>query len=682
MIPFERVLKEVQPAPECGTTEGDMSNFVRRMRQSGMPDAVAANHRDSSRSIDDGNRVPGGGRSGPGGAARLLLLAMGLATMFSSGCSILHPVRGVPASYLPAQFEGPRRGGKRTINPSLLTQTPPSQHRVAAGDVLSVYIPGVLGRRATEVNEVGVEPPINQPFKPEDPPTIGYPITVRDDHTISLPQIPPLYVYDKTIGEVELAIRRAYTEDFRILRPEEAMILVSLQRPRVHRILVVRQETGNELSSTGGGAGSLNIGVAKKGTARVVTLEAYENDVLHALAGEEGVDGLPGLDAENTIYIIRRSQRTTDRHLRQLPGQIQPPPPGPAQGPARFGASVQQRSGPLQQVSWNVDEQPVVTADGFWEQAGPIQTVGHSFVSVEVPPQPGPATGQQPMQPGYHYPSIRSTPPGQYYSPTPELMTSPAHSSPSHPPALTLPQQQYSPQSAPQQQVTPAPAAPYGFSPYGSSYSPYPQSPIMNSPHMVPGISEQPEMAPHWSEMLNGFDPTIDNPNVIRIPVRLGPGETPRISEEMITLYDGDIVFIESRETDVFYTGGLLGGGQYTLPREYDLGVLEAISVAEGQNANNGTSRSVGGVSALNRDVSVSASRVIILRTLPTGQRITIEVDLHKAMKYQHENIVVQPGDMLLLQYTKGEAVAACFQRYLLEGALFSLAAAQFQTGQ
>ena len=68
--------------------------------------------------------------------SRLVLFAVLLTC--STGCSIFHPVRGVPASYLPDEFEGPRRGGKRTINPSLLVQTPPDQHRIAAGDVLSI----------------------------------------------------------------------------------------------------------------------------------------------------------------------------------------------------------------------------------------------------------------------------------------------------------------------------------------------------------------------------------------------------------------------------------------------------------------------------------------------------------------------------------------------------------------
>lgn len=611
------------------------------------------------------------------------LILLGLLLTSCTGCSIFHPVRGVPASYLPNEFEGPRRGGKRTINPSLLVQTPPDQHRIAAGDVLSIYIPGVLGRIDAEVRELGVEPPINQPYSEADPPTIGYPITVRDDNTIALPQVPPINVLNKTLHETELAIRKAYTEDFNILRPEEAMILVSLQRPRVHRILVVRQETGNELAS-GGDAGTINIGVSKRGTARVVTLKAYENDVLHALSMEDGVDGLPGLDAENTIYIIRRRPHQVKTHIGH-PG-IPANPPSPHQ----FNP-IQQlpANSHIRQMSYNEtasNHQEVVSAG--YEYAGRTQSghslgvhqVQHSLPGAQLPPLPTtpsvpPSQATQPspqlIQPRSMSPygghSIRGSAPAPQYAPGPAL---PPADTPSLP---VSPQYQQGSPVPSYQGLQQQPAVPQQMAPPAPQWTP-PMVPPVSSP--TPVVTE------NWSSALQNFDPTIDNPNVIRIPIRLAQGEQPNITEEMIKLNDGDIVFIESRETDVFYTGGLLGGGQYTLPREYDLGVLEAISVAEGRsNGGGGNSRSVGGVSALNRDVSVSASRVIILRTLPTSQRITIEVDLHKAMKYQEENILIQPGDMIILQYTAMESIAAITQRYLLEGALFGLAAAQFNSG-
>ena len=45
---------------------------------------------------------------------------------------------------------------------------------------------------------------------------------------------------------------------------------------------------------------------------------------------------------------------------------------------------------------------------------------------------------------------------------------------------------------------------------------------------------------------------------VVRIPLRLPPDEPPPFRPEDVVLQTGDIVFIEARDTEVFYTGGLL----------------------------------------------------------------------------------------------------------------------------
>ncbi len=172
----------------------------------------------------------------------------------------------------------------------------------------------------------------------------------------------------------------------------------------------------------------------------------------------------------------------------------------------------------------------------------------------------------------------------------------------------------------------------------------------------------------------------VDGRHVIRIPIRLGPGETADIREEDVILQDGDIVFIESRDTEVFFTGGLLGGGQFTLPRDYDLDILQALSIATSRG-NAGANRVVGGLSALNNDVSISPSIVIVLRKLPDGGEMPIKIDLYRARTDMSERIAIQPGDYILLQYTPLEAIAAFFERHLLEGALFGLASQNLTRG-
>lgn len=149
-------------------------------------------------------------------------------------------------------------------------------------------------------------------------------------------------------------------------------------------------------------------------------------------------------------------------------------------------------------------------------------------------------------------------------------------------------------------------------------------------------------------------------------------------TEQDIILEDGDIVFIASRDNELFYTGGLLGGGEYTLPRDRDLDILEAIAIAESNNNSGGEA----GSSALNSDVSISPSEAIILRQLPNGTQVPILVDLYRARTRASERINIQPGDYIIVQYTKMEAIGAFIERHILESALFGLAGAQLTTGR
>jgi hypothetical protein len=54
---------------------------------------------------------------------------------------------------------------------------------------------------------------------------------------------------------------------------------------------------------------------------------------------------------------------------------------------------------------------------------------------------------------------------------------------------------------------------------------------------------------------------------------------------------------------------------------------------------------------------------VTILRRLPNGQQLPIRVDLNEAFRDQRENILVQPGDLLVLQERPGEALGRLFTR-------------------
>lgn len=117
-------------------------------------------------------------------------------------------------------------------------------------------------------------------------------------------------------------------------------------------------------------------------------------------------------------------------------------------------------------------------------------------------------------------------------------------------------------------------------------------------------------------------------------------------------LRDGDIVYVDTRETDVYYTGGLLGGGEFPLPRDYDLDVLAAVSIA-GQGIA-GASRTGGGFGG----ASVAQSQpteLVILRRLPGDRQLNIRVDLNDAINDPRQRILVKAGDTLVLRFKPQE---------------------------
>lgn len=137
-----------------------------------------------------------------------------------------------------------------------------------------------------------------------------------------------------------------------------------------------------------------------------------------------------------------------------------------------------------------------------------------------------------------------------------------------------------------------------------------------------------------------------DDPTIIRIPLRLPPGTVPNVEERDIILQDGDIVWIQSRDTEVYYTGGLLPGGEHPLPRDFDLDILAAIARAGGSLTQNV------GVGAINvQGGGVAPTQALVIRKLPCKQSIVIEVDLTRAIRDPDERILIAPGDTILLRY-------------------------------
>ncbi|MBX9582948.1 MAG: polysaccharide biosynthesis/export family protein, partial [Gemmataceae bacterium] len=120
----------------------------------------------------------------------------------------------------------------------------------------------------------------------------------------------------------------------------------------------------------------------------------------------------------------------------------------------------------------------------------------------------------------------------------------------------------------------------------------------------------------------------------VRVPTRVRPGEVPPITEADITLHDGDTVHVEARGAELYTVVGGAGCGQHPLPPDADLRVLEAVARA-------GCPAPACGAVVVNRPVGCSRS-------------VPILVDLAEAARDPRENIIVLPGDTIVMSDEAG----------------------------
>ncbi|MCA9134180.1 MAG: polysaccharide biosynthesis/export family protein [Planctomycetales bacterium] len=402
-------------------------------------------------------------------------------TMAFSGCTALtQPIDGIPASRLPPQFFQGDKDDLIAIDISLLAQEKPRQYTLGPGDVLGITVDRILP--FYEPEQVPEPPPVHFPDKDSTlPPSTGFPITILEDGTISLPLVEPIKVDGLTTDQVRDKIRKTYI-DAQILKEDEqrkVSPVVTLIEKRRTNVIVIRQDaSGNgndtflaQVNRSGRGV----VGADQSAEGEVVQLDAFENDILHALT-ETG--GLPGIGAKNEVKILR--SKASDKAARRA----------------------------------------------FMEQYQQMLAM-HTDPCSCPPPMP-------------------------------------------------------------------------------------------------------------------------EDPTVLRIPLRLPPGVLPNIRPEDVLLQEGDIVLIESRENEFFYTGGLLPGGQWPIPRDYDLDALGAMAIAGA------------GVSSLQRSGSsglvgnaqvIPPGRLYILRQTPCNGQMAIDVDLSAALNDPSQRPIIQPGDTLILQF-------------------------------
>ncbi len=83
------------------------------------------------------------------------------------------PIDGVPAERLPPQFFAEPKNDLVPVDISLLSIEPPRDYQISGGDILGVYIEGVL--------------PFNPPNQPPEPPPVNFPDA--DEHAAAVDRI-------------------------------------------------------------------------------------------------------------------------------------------------------------------------------------------------------------------------------------------------------------------------------------------------------------------------------------------------------------------------------------------------------------------------------------------------------------------------------------------------------------
>lgn len=208
-------------------------------------------------------------------------LLLGHLIGMTSGCSsLLFRIRGVPASEVPDSLRPVTRDDRIPVDYRFLGQNPPEVYRVDAGDVLGVAVDGIFPFSPPTAPPTAL--PVNFPDSGNPlPPSTGFPVAVQQDGTIQLPGIDPFSVRQMTVEEIREAIAQAYRTS-RVIRDEKIFPIVSLIKTRTYYVSVIRQDLG---------VGSQSV-----------QLDAYRNDVLHALLKS---GGLPGEKAKDQVTILR-----------------------------------------------------------------------------------------------------------------------------------------------------------------------------------------------------------------------------------------------------------------------------------------------------------------------------------------------------------------------------------------
>ncbi len=136
---------------------------------------------------------------------------------------LLSPISGIPANRFTARVLPRPKSDLVPIDVSRLGQEPPRTYHLDKGDILGIYIEGILPFNAPD--QPPTAPPVHFPQADSTlPPSMGYPIAVQDDGTIALPLIRPINVKGMSVEQAREVIRRAYL-DGQILKDDGSRIV-------------------------------------------------------------------------------------------------------------------------------------------------------------------------------------------------------------------------------------------------------------------------------------------------------------------------------------------------------------------------------------------------------------------------------------------------------------------------
>ena len=159
---------------------------------------------------------------------------------------------------------------------------------------------------------------------------------------------------------------------------------------------------------------------------------------------------------------------------------------------------------------------------------------------------------------------------------------------------------------------------------------------------------------------------------VTRIPLRSPAGHPLPLSPEDVILGSGDVVFLEACDDQLYFTGGLMPSASHVLPRDHDLDVIEAVSLARGPLINGAFGGSnLSGAFIQPGIGNPNPTLLTVVRRTEGGGQLPIKVDLAHALRHPEERILVKAGDLLILQEEPEQALTRYFTQTFLNFDIF-----------